>query len=395
MDLSRNIQIASVRSFFSMFLIVVPVLVPYWQSLGLSIQQVLEIQAIFGLAVAVLEVPTGYIADLWGRKVSVVVGSFISACGFSLLPFATTYWGLVVFEVVVALGSSLVSGALDAIVYESIPEGASRKQVIGAFNGWPLLGEVISSLVAGVLVLYSFSAVVWGQVIVGWVPFFVSLFFVEPPRHAMSQTPHTRRLSEVFRRVLVDDPLTRLVFINYVIWGLSGFCVVWLLQRYWLEAGVHLSYFGLLWAGLMLVSVVVSRRAHLIEARLGAHWTLILIGICPILGYALMVGAPMWVGIIAGGLFYVTRGLTYVVYQDAFNWRVPSVYRATANSMQSLFFRLGFGVIGPVIGYIIDAQGLRVGLFVLGVLFTIFAGTLLVPLTRRIDQLHVEYIPES
>lgn len=150
MSLSRNITVASARSFFAMFLVIMPVIVPYWRSLGFSMREVLELQALFGFAVAVLEVPTGYIADIFGRKTSVVLGSFISGVAFSFYPLVQDYWGFAAIEVALALGCSLVSGAEDALVFESIPIGAARKRVIGAFNMWGLLAEVCASLLAGI-----------------------------------------------------------------------------------------------------------------------------------------------------------------------------------------------------------------------------------------------------
>jgi len=394
MDLSRNISLISTRSLFAMFLITMPIIVPYWRSLGLSMHEILEIQAIFGLSVAILEVPTGYIADLFGRKLSVVLGSFISGVGFTLLVFADTYWSLVTFEVVLALACTLVSGAEDAILYESIPEGVSRKKVIGSFRSMGLIGEVLASLLAGVLVAYSFGAVLWAQMIVAWIPFVVSLFLVEPPRARIERGSHISEIREVLAGIILRDPLTRLVFVNFVVAGLSSFCVVWLLQEFWRQSQVPISYFGVMWAALMLVSVVVSRGAHALEALLGARRTLLLIAIAPILGYLLMAFAPPLAGIIGGALFYVTRGLTYVVYQDAFNWRVPSRYRATANSFVSLFFRLGFVPIGPLLGSVVDGRGMRVALMMLAGGFCVTLVALLLPLVRRIDELHVEYIPE-
>lgn len=357
-------------------------------------REVLELQALFGFAVAAFEVPTGYIADLFGRKVSVVLGSFISGVTFSFWPFTHSYWGFAAIEVSLALGCSLVSGADDALMYESIPPNVARKKVIGAFNMWGLLAEVCASLLAGALIAYSFAAVTWAQAIVGWLPFCISLFLIEPPRAPLSEGSHYARIGEVFRHILLNDPLTRLIFMNFVVWGLSSFCVVWLLQQYWVEAGVSLSWFGVMWAGLMLVSVFTSRFAHAIEARLGADRTLLLIAAAPIAGYLLMAFAPAMVGIVAGSLFYVTRGLTYVVYQDAFNWRVPSSFRATANSIQSLFFRLGFVPIGPLLGFVADTRGLTTCLATLAGVFGVIAITLLLPLVYRIDEMHVDYIPE-
>jgi hypothetical protein len=51
-----------------MFLVIIPVIVPYFLSLGLDMKQVFQLQAIFGLTVALLEVPSGYLCDLGAEK---------------------------------------------------------------------------------------------------------------------------------------------------------------------------------------------------------------------------------------------------------------------------------------------------------------------------------------
>jgi hypothetical protein len=266
--------------------------------------------------------------------------------------------------------------------------------VIGAVGQWSLVGEAAAALAASGLVLYSFSAVVWAQVVVGWVPFVLALFFVEPPREPMVESSHRERFMEVMREVFTKDSLTRLVFVNYVAWALSTFSAVWLLQEYWRQVGLPLGYFGLLWGALHLVAAVVSRTAHRIESMLGAHRTLTVIACLPIAAYLLMAWAPTGVGVASGVLFYVSRGLTMVVYQDAFNWRIRSTFRATANSLQSLGFRLGFAPIGYVVGSVVDVRGLPAAFSLLAAGFSLCGVLLLRPMIRRIDELHVEYIPE-
>ena len=56
--------------FFHSFMVVIPVFVPLLQGYGLSMTQVLQTQAMFALTVAVLEVPSGYFADLCGRRLA-------------------------------------------------------------------------------------------------------------------------------------------------------------------------------------------------------------------------------------------------------------------------------------------------------------------------------------
>jgi MFS family permease len=392
MNLRRNLTLGCISNFFSMFLVIVPILVPFWKSLGLSMREVLEIQAIFGLSMALFEVPTGYVADLWSRKASVCVGCFVAGCGFSCIPFCRTYESIVMYEVIIALGGSLVSGADISIVYDSIKNDPNRLKHVGSLSTWSLLGEAVAGVLASILIFWSFTPILWAQVVAGWMPFFVALGYIEPPTEKMKHTSHFSNFVDVLKHLFWNDRLTRQVFINALLWGLSSFCVVWLLQPYWELQGVPLEYFGILWAALMFVAAGASKITHTIERRLGAPTVLISLAMSAVLGYLFMALGSGWVGVAAGMFFYVNRGLASVIFTDALNWRVPSAFRATANSLRSFCFRLSYAAIGPATGILVDTRGLYVTLGVLGAIVAALFATHLLPLSRRMHELHVDYI---
>ncbi|MEY4667735.1 MAG: hypothetical protein RL518_434 [Pseudomonadota bacterium] len=392
MNLRRNLTLGCISGFFTMFLVIVPILVPFWSSLGLSMREILEIQAIFGLSVAVFEIPTGYVADLWSRKASVCLGCFIAGCGFTCIPFCTTYESIIIYEVIIALGGSLVSGADISIVYESIKNDPNRLKHIGSLSTWSLLGEAVAGILASILIFWSFTPILWAQVVAGWIPFFVSLGFREPPSEKMQQTSHVSNVTAVLKHLFLNDQLTRQIFINALIWSLSSFCIVWLLQPYWALQGVPLECFGILWAGLMFVAAGASKITHSLERRFGAPTLLMSLSLAAIAGYAIMALGSGWVGVAAGALFYINRGFSSVIFTDALNWKVPSTFRATANSLRSFCFRLSYVIIGPVTGMLVDTRGLNVTLGVLGACFAALIVIYLMPLSRRMHELHVDYI---
>ena len=78
----------AIFSFFWMFLVLIPVIVPYFTSLGLTMSQIFQLQATFAIGVVLFEVPTGYLGDLYGRKRSICLGALFSGIGFTMLLFA-------------------------------------------------------------------------------------------------------------------------------------------------------------------------------------------------------------------------------------------------------------------------------------------------------------------
>jgi MFS family permease len=366
MSLSRNLILGALSSFFSMFLVIVPILVPFWLSLGLTMTEILEIQAIFGISVALFEIPTGYIADIWSRKASIMLGTFIVGCGFSLIPFATTYGTLVTYEIIIALGGSFISGADIAIVYDSLPKDANRLKRIGSLHLWGLIGEGLAAITASFLILWSFTPILSSPL---------------------------KNFGMVANYILRGESLLRLIFINSIVWGLSSFCVVWLLQPYWAQNKIPMTYFGILWSLSVFLAAGCSKATHLLEKRLGASGVLLTLSTAACIGYIGMAISNSWIGVVAGFFFYINRGLAAVIFTDAFNWRIPSSFRATANSMKSFAFRLSYGILGPGTGLLIDRYGLSSTLAIFGCLTTILLVTLMLPLCKRIHEAHMEYIP--
>jgi hypothetical protein len=96
-----------------------------------------------------------------------------------------------------------------------------------------------------------------------------------------------------------------------------------------------------------------------------------------LLGMASLFG---WAGIMVGLLGQVGRGLGGVLLLEMLNERISSAFRATVISLSQLGTRASFFLLGPLVGYGIDAWGLPSVLSALGILFSITFVCLLLPM---------------
>ncbi|MEO5667785.1 MAG: MFS transporter [Bdellovibrionota bacterium] len=397
MALPRNIRLLLGYSFFSMFLVIIPVIVPYYLSLGLTMSQVFQVQAVFAFSVAVLEVPTGYLSDIWSRRKTLLVGALLLGIGFSVLPFCRNFSHLVVFEIVVACAHSFISGTDVALLYDSLGDASNdrrtTKNALANLQFSAVTAESIASLLSGVLVMISFSKVLLAQAIGAWMPFVFALFIVEPVVTRMDTSTHLENFKRILKHIFVSDRTLRLIFLNLTVFGLSTFFAVWILQKYWQDAGIPLAWFGAIWALFNFSVGIIGKLTHRLEEKLGPVPLLLVIAITPALAYFTMGWRFSLLGVASGILFYISRGFCQVLLNDAFNWRVPTEFRATANSLSSLVFRLSFAISAPLVGYCVDRYGLLAALRGLGGAVVVAIIFLMLPLIRDISKKAPEGIP--
>jgi len=393
--LEKNVTRALVMAFFQVFLVIMPVAVPFFQSKGLSMADVFALQALFGALVLLTEVPSGYIADLLGRKYALVLGSVFAGLGHTMLLFADGFWTLALFEACLALSHSLVSGADLALLYDTElaldREEEDQRQVVGRLFAVRNVSEAVAGVVC-TLVLLSFTmqGAVYVQVVIGWLPLLLALGLKEPPGQRVDSEDHLDNLLSIARHLWSHSVILRLVFAALCIWSLTTFYAVWLLQKLWELQGIELVHFGYLWAALAVVSSLSGRFAHVLEDRLGPHGVLLFMGLAPALGYLGLATLGVVGGLIASTTFFAARGVGLVILRDAFNRRVPSEFRATANSLASFGFRGAFVLTGPLAGYAFDLWGMTTALILLGVVTLVIFVGLIVPLMLAVQAQRAE-----
>ena len=354
-------------------------------------QEVFSLQALFGFVVLITEVPSGYMADVLGRKNTLIVGAIAAAIGHSFLLIAEGFWTLAIFEICLGISHSLISGADLALLYDTeLALGRSeeqQRQVVGKLYSTRTFSEAFAGVICSVVLLVAaFEELVWLQVLIGWVPVLLVLRIVEPPGKRLSDESHSQNMVRILRYVTGHSRLLRLIFLALSLWSLTTFYAVWLLQEVWQRQEIDLAHFGWLWGGLTLLAALAGRWAHKLEAWFGARSVLVFIGLAPAVGYVGMEAWGVIGGLLASSTFFIARGVGLVILRDALNARVPSEFRATANSLASFGFRGSFVLTGPIVGHVFDLWGMEVTLTLLvGVTVAIFV-TLIVPLILAVRQ---------
>jgi MFS family permease len=377
-------------------MVIVPVIVPFFMSKGLSLAEIFYLQAVFATTIVLLEAPSGYFADIFGRRFALIISSVFLGFAYFLLNFANDMASLMVFEITAGVAMSLISGADIALLYDTqkaLQEDTHSESAKGiAQLGFiKSLAEVLGALVGGVLALWSFDLMVLIQSAVAWVCLLLALLVVEPPYKKAGAAESRLQITEILKHLLVRDPVLRRVVLAIPLYSLATFHVAWLVQPYWESQGLSLAVFGILWCAQSLTVALANKFGFEIERRFGASTVLVLIGTLPILGHFGMAWFQGWTGIVIGLLLFVCRGLNQVILVNALNRRVPSEFRATANSFTSFLFRLAFITTGPLVGYVAQTQGLVTALNLLGISSIALFVVVMIPLIQSVKaiQRHV------
>jgi len=117
--MKRKIRIVYALAFFHTFMLIAPVLIPFFESKGLSLSEIFYLQAIYATVIVLLEAPSGYLADKMGRRVVLVIGSVAHGAGYFFLTLAGGFCQLVIFEIILGIAMSMMSGADLAMLYDT------------------------------------------------------------------------------------------------------------------------------------------------------------------------------------------------------------------------------------------------------------------------------------
>ncbi|MEM6580614.1 MAG: MFS transporter [Pseudomonadota bacterium] len=401
-SIQNNIRTIYLMGFFTGFLVVLPVFVPLLQGHGLSMSQVLQTQALFALTIALFEVPSGYFADVYGRKRAIMIGAALNAVGFLSLLWADSFLDFVVYEIILGIGFSLISGTDLALLYDTevhlrakrLPGGAGAGKSLSRLIAIEAAASGLAGIAASLLLLWSMDGVLWLQVLTGVLPLLLAAFLVEVPK-AARQDDHGDNVRQIAELLIFGKPVVLWTAFAITVFSLLALYVFWIYQKYWELQGVPLEAYGYIWAAFALTVSLSARFASSLEKQLGTRALLAVIAAMPLVGLLGMILGSGWIGVAFGLLIQLSRGLSLSLFYEALNSRVPGDFRATVNSLVSLGVRVMFIVTGPLLGYALDSIGMRSTLLLVLALFTPLLGIVLIPLVIRIQRERSEHDAEA
>ena len=353
----------------------------------LSALELVLVGTVLEATIFVLEVPTGIVADVYSRRLSVILGVFITGVSFLIPIGLPVFWGFALSSLVWGTGYTFTSGATSAWIVDEI----------GAPNAGEvfLRGSQVAQVAAAVGVLA--GALLGGldlrlPVLIGGVGFaglgvLLSLKMPEVGFHPTVTTTRsmTPDMLGTFRQgigLVRRRPLLVMIFVVTAIAGASseGYDRLWtahLVDGIGFPAldGVKPVHWigGMSMASMLLSAVaagVIRKRLNTADsgpvARALAGAYLVVAGGA----VALALAGEIWLAVLAWLAVAIAREVAWPLQDTWINQQVDSRVRATVLSMSGQMDAAGQILGGPVLGAIGTFWSIRAALFASGLLLT-------------------------
>ncbi len=374
----------AIRLLYNMYFISA-VLVPFYTEWGgITFSQILFLNAWFHFWNFLLEIPTGTVADFLGRKASLIMGCIIAVIGILVY---CSYPGLTVFliaEVIYAVSFTLLSGADEALIYDSLKEiGQTEisKKVFARMESFKLTGIVVGAVSGSLIAKFlGLRMTLLLQAIPIGIACLLTITMKEPPFSGEGKA----MTFSAYRGMLLDgvryfwrNRILKILTLDMVIISAFTWIIIWFYQALLMDAGVDLIYFGMVHGLMSVAQILIIGNFLRLEKWLGSKRRLLFLsaflpGVFFIV-LSLTQFAPIVVAaIIFSAGFGLSRGPLFSNYM---NKHIPSDKRATVLSTTSMFRTFSIVIVNVASGVLADwtIPGTLMILGIAIILFSLFS----------------------
>ena len=386
----RNIRLLFGYWFLQDFQLWIPVWIVFLTlEQGFSLTQVTLAEGIFLVGVLVLEVPTGAIADHWGRSKSMALGAFLLGGAILIFAFTTSFAILLASFLLWSVAHALMSGADNALLFDTL-KATNREPEFEKIAGRGVAahwgGAGIATLLGGPVAAFSDVRItIFFGAATCVVASLMALSLWEPPR-ANEDSPKESYLGgiraafgEAWRVVdvrililLAGTAFAALEAVNYLV------------QPYLIDRDIEVgTVFSLLQVPVLFAGLVGALVAGRIVSTAGSTRTFLIVPVFGAACYALLAGLPGLAAYAAFPLMIAFASTVEPLATGFVNRRIGSERRATVLSIQSMSRSLVLAALAPGLGYATDRWGLGEAFAIGGVLALVSGLAFGIPLMLR------------
>ena len=357
-----------------------PFLILAFREKGLAFFAIGSLMGFRELCVQILEVPTGAIADLYGRRRSMVISFCAYIVSFAIFALSGVVWHLFAAMLFFAIGEAFRTGTHKAMILDWLRlQGREdeKTKTYGYTRSWAKAGSALSVLIAAALVYYTgrYSDIFWLCII----PYAAGIInFLGYPAE-LDGRPEKRatlrnlagHLVEAFRKALGNGRLRRVLAESM---AYDSVCKVVgdYLQPVVKQMAIALPFLlmisdkkrtailaGCVYFVLHVISSIASRKSHVVATRLGGEsraarvvW-LLTAGVLAGLALALTTGI-MWPAVAAFVVLEVVRNVWRPVAITRIDNETDATMGATMLSVDSQAKAAATMLLAPAVGYAVD-----------------------------------------
>lgn len=351
MNLHRTIALMPWYQFFNSLLFWQAVWFLYFQA-NLSGAEAILLYSVYDIATTVLEVPSGYFSDRFGRRVTLLLSAVCSLLGCLALTLGGGFAVYAVGQSLIGAGAAFKSGTDSALLYEAL-EATGRADEIEAqeLRAWrfSLTGFALSALVGGAMSLWSPTLPFYATAVAFALAALLVSRMAEPPQ-TRDEADSLHAQLATLKAAMVHPVLAWLFVLTVLMYGFSHLPFVFgqpfILSALdqWGLAGEAPLVSGAVTSAMMLVSVLASLAAPGLRRVLGLPLLLLcafglqiaLVGALAVSTSALVIGVLL--------LRIVPDSLAYPFIIARIQPLLESRTRATYLSLKSLAGKLVFAV---------------------------------------------------
>jgi MFS family permease len=346
----------------------------YFRELNLSLFQIGLLLAIPSATSLLFEIPTGAIADVYGRKKSVLFGIFLEAIAISLLFFFNDFYIMAGVFGFIGIASTLITGANEAWIIDLI-NSKNKNLVTGFFakqESIANIGLILAGIIGAVLVKEFGTNIIW--------PFagaalLITIFILSFAKEV--HTPKATNLKDSYKEIKNQTrnsisyiKKNRTLF-SLLLASMIAALAFTPLSLGWVPLLQDMTFpdhaFGYLYSALAFTGVIgpILSQKLLKKGNERRH-ILVLISITIALTLLIItaVNIPITIAIVLGLVFF--GEMRFPIQIAYFHKFVPSKLRATIGSVKAMALSAISIIVVPLAGLIMDNVGPRLTIFYAG-----------------------------
>lgn len=365
--LASNMPLFYVYKFLSSFILDRAIWMLFLLAKGFSLSEIALIESAYHLTIFLFEVPTGYVADRYGKRVSLLCAELLGIVSSCMLLWGEHSAIIIAGFMLGGLVGTFQSGAGSAMIYETLKQlgrESEYKRYNSHLSAVMLVTLGVSGIVGGTLSDIDWALVYFGKAVLSLLTFGILLLLTEPSVSEHSEGKVETRYS-FFKQLRhgYEFGKTNTAFLALCIYGAILYSMSWSIAFYsqvvFRNTGLNNKTIGLLNGFETWISAGIAAVAFIGERWLGKRGSIWVAGVGFIVFLILFSGSTD-AGSVIVSFFMMAIVISYLepLLEAYMHELLPSSIRATMLSVFSMLISAGMMVTFSVIGFLADRFGL-------------------------------------